>query len=168
MSKNVIRLTESELKTIITESVKQIISEAFGKSRTSNTNVASFGVHLNDIRFENLQLDDFITENYDELPSEEVQVEISYSTYAGDKGDYYTPPTAPYAELNDIKVDTNQVFANAMSSELYQIFIQEVDSFVENNYEDYIQEISYDEPEPDWDSIRKERQLRAMEKNNQF
>lgn len=133
MKKNIIRLTESELKKLIRESVKSIIAEANGY------NTEYISVDLCYVDFDNEELGDFL-DSLDETP-DQVSCELEYSIEEYDKGDYWTPPSGGYADIVDWSIDTDGVFKNILPPELYEIFIQSVSNYISNNTDAFAESI---------------------------
>lgn len=119
-------------------------------------------INLVDIMF-SPEVDEFIGENWDNFPAEEVDVNLILINHPGDKGDYYNPPFEAETELIDTEVDPNGVFKSVFPAELYPIFVSDVDKHIDNNIEDVLEPFEYDEPEPDWDAIRDERRIRDLD-----
>lgn len=133
---------------------------SYGKSQRFKTPV---DFNLVDIMF-SPEVDEFIGDNWDNFPAEEVDVNLILINHPGDKGDYYNPPFEAETELIDTEVDPNGVFKSVFPEKLYPIFVSDVDKHIDNNIEDVLEQFEYDEPEPDWDEIRKERKLRELDR----
>ena len=136
MKKNIIRLTESELKNLIRESVKSIIAEANGY------NTEDISVDLCYVDFDSEELGDFL-DSLDEYP-DQVSCELEYSIEEYDRGDYWTPPSGGYAEIVDWSVDTDGVFKSILPPELYEIFVQSVSSYISDNTDSFAEKIYED------------------------
>lgn len=137
MKKNVVRLTESELKAFIKEAVHNIISEA------SNNKWDSYmSIDLYDIDCDDEELGAFF-ENLEEYP-DSVEVGIDYEIIPYNGGDYYTPPSGGGAELTNYELDVYNTFKEIMPEDLYQRFLGYVDKAFSNKIEDYLMRI-YDE-----------------------
>ena len=146
MKKNVIRLTESELKAFIKEAVHNIISEA------SNNRWDSYmSIDMHNIDCDDEELEEFF-DNLEECP-DSVEVGIDYKIIPYDRGDYYTPPSGGEAELTDYELDVYNTFKNIMPEELYQRFLGYVDKAFSNQIDDYLMRIydDYENYEPEYE-----------------
>jgi hypothetical protein len=133
MSKNIIRLTESELKTMIKEAVNKIITES-PLYRKPVAREDYINVELMDLEFSNLQLDEFFAEA--ECPPV-VKVKVKYTIEPIDRGDYWTPSSGGGIEKQDIEVDYDGTFKNIVPEDLYQIFISDIQSYVNKHWDGY-------------------------------
>lgn len=142
-----VRLTESELKNMIIESVKKILKEA----RTSNE-TKTIVLSIGDFYYENKELDEWIGDNWDNLPTEDVEITINFRYIPEDKGDYWTPPSGGYIELNDIEFNDNplmQYLKQELSTEFVQTIMATIESYVEENVDELVQYQEEDGPDPD-------------------
>lgn len=158
--KNIIRLTESELKTLISESVKNILKESGVRKNNKSSDISkNFDVDLYDVEFSNPELDEYLSE-LENLP-ETVEVVLHFREVPYDKGDYYTPPSGGYAELEDYDIDSDGTFEKLLPPELYQHFIEDVSNYIDENASDFESEAfeEYDEPEYDYWEAYKDRKL---------
>jgi hypothetical protein len=145
MKKNIIRLTESELKAFIKEAVHNIISEA------SNNRWDSYmTIDIGDIDCDD-ELEEFF-DNLEECP-DTVEVGIDYEIIPYDRGDYYTPPSGGEAELTDYELDVYNTFKDILPEDLYQRFLGYVDKAFSNQIDDYLMEIydDYENYEPEYE-----------------
>jgi hypothetical protein len=145
MKKNIIRLTESELKAFIKEAVHNIISEA------SNNRWDSYmTIDIGDIDCDD-ELEEFF-DNLEECP-DTVEVGIDYEIIPYDRGDYYTPPSGGEAELTDYELDVYNTFKDILPEDLYQRFLGYVDKAFSNQIDDYLMGIydDYENYEPDYE-----------------
>lgn len=134
MKKNVVRLTESELKAFIKEAVHNIISEA------SNNKWDSYmSIDLYDIDCDDEELGAFF-ENLEEYP-DSVEVGIDYEIIPYNGGDYYTPPSGGGAELTNYELDVYNTFKEIMPEDLYQRFLGYVDKAFSKKIDDYLMKI---------------------------
>lgn len=132
MKKNVIRLTESELRGLIQESVKKILSESMGGSEVSEY-----------IPLDNLDLDDTLLDFFDTCDRcpEEVEVTINYTYEAPYHGDYDNAPYAGGVDINDWNADASGIFRGILPNELYGQFIDAVNTYMDENLSDIENEI---------------------------
>lgn len=145
MKKNIIRLTESELKAFIKEAVHSIISEASNKSWDTY-----MSIDMGDIDYDD-ELADFF-DNLEECP-DTVEVGIDYEIIPYDRGDYYTPPSGGEAELTNYELDVYNTFEDILPEDLYQRFLGYVDKAFSNKIDDYLMGIydDYENYEPDYE-----------------
>lgn len=145
MKKNVIRLTESELKAFIKEAVHNIISEASNKRWDSYMSIDMGDVECDD------ELADFF-DNLEECP-DTVEVGIDYEIIPYDRGDYYTPPSGGEAELTNYELDVYNTFEDILPEDLYQRFLGYVDKAFSNKIDNYLMEIydDYEDYEPEYE-----------------
>ena len=71
-------------------------------------------------------------------------------------------------EIDDIVIKPNELIEflkQQFEPEVFDVMINDIVTYVENNIDGLLQ-YEYDEPEPDWDEMRKERMLRDFESNN--
>lgn len=138
MKKNVIRLTETEFKKLIKESVKQTLNEinekkylheSYNSYETLNIIVDLSEVDLNEIISETL-FENGINDN-------EVNVTLYFENTPNDRGG----SGLLYVECD---VDTDNKFKGVLSNELYDEFVEAVSNYVEYNSDDYA-EIAQDE-----------------------
>ena len=149
-NKQIIRITESELKNIIKESVKTILKEQSNIKKIikeSSKDTEIFDIDLFRIDFTNPELEEFFDEN--DIPeSVSVGMKFDYDSY--DSGDYYTAPYGGHATLTDYVVDYYGKFKKILPPELYKSFIYDVNTYIENHNTDFEEDMSvgdYDEPE---------------------
>lgn len=145
MKKNIIRLTESELKTMIKEAVTKIITESpfYRKPPVQNDIIE---VELMDLEFSNPKLDEFFE---DAQCPETVSVRVEYTVEPIDHGDYWTPPSGGEVEIENMEVDYDGVFKGIIPADLYQSFVSEVQSYVNNNWDRYSENYEEYDYEPD-------------------
>lgn len=146
MKKNVVRLTESELKALIKEAVHNIISEA------SNNRWDSYmSIDIRDIDCDDEELGAFF-DNLEEYP-DSVEVGIDYEIIPYNGGDYYTPPSGGGAELTNYELDVYNTFKEIMPEDLYQRFLGYVDKAFSNKIDDYLMRIydDYENYEPEYE-----------------
>lgn len=146
MKKNVIRLTESELKAFIKEAVHNIILEA------SNNRWNSYmSIDIDDIDCDDEELKEFF-DNLEECP-DSVEVGIDYKIIPYDGGDYNTPPSGGEAELTNYELDVYNTFKDILPEELYQRFLGCVDRAFSNQIDDYLMGIydDYENYEPEYE-----------------
>ena len=144
MKKNIIRLTESELRSMIKEAVTKIIKESSYNSYDVEVDMYYI------VDYCTPQLDDFFEEA--DCP-ETVSVELVYEIEPYDAGDYYTPPSGGDANIYDYRIDTDGKFKSILPPELYDSFIKSVESYLDNNLDEYREKIydDYDDDEPDYE-----------------
>ena len=144
MKKNIIRLTESELRSMIKEAVTKMITESSGDIYYADVDMYDVSNYCTP------QLDDFFEEA--DCP-ETVSVELVYEIEPYDAGDYYTPPSGGNANIYDYRIDTDGKFKSILPPELYDEFIQAVKKCIEDNIYDYHEKIynDYDNYEPDYE-----------------
>lgn len=146
MKKNVVRLTESELKALIKEAVHNIISEA-----SNNRWDGYMSIDIRDIDCDDEELEAFF-ENLEEYP-DSVEVGIDYEIMPYNGGDYYTPPSGGGAELTNYELDVYNTFKEIMPEDLYQRFLGYVDKAFSNKIDDYLMRIydDYENYEPEYE-----------------
>ena len=149
-NKQIIRITESELKNIIKESVKTILKEQSSIKKIikeSSKETKIFDIDLFHIDFTNPELEEFFDEN--DIP-ESVSVGMRFDSNSYDSGDYYTPESGGYVTLTDYVVDYDGEFKKILPPELYKSFIHDVNTYIEKYSDDFEEDMSvgdYDEPE---------------------
>lgn len=146
MKKQIIRLTESDLHEIIKESVNRILHES------SSYSEEYIMVDVYDVNFKDERVSDFLYDNQDnELPQVSVKLEYDIEPYDG--GDYYTPPSGGYANIVRCEPDEDNQFKNIIPQELYQSFIEGIESYVYSNSDEYESQLydSYNDYEPDYE-----------------
>lgn len=143
MEKNIIRLTESELKTMIKEVVTKIIKEASYSTDTIE-------VELYYLDFTDPKLDEFFEDA--ECP-ENVLVELQYDIEPYDGGDYWTPPSGGYANIYGYNIDCDNTFKKIIPPELYNSFLQSVEDYLNKNCDEYSERLydDYSNYEPDYE-----------------
>jgi hypothetical protein len=107
-------------------------------------------INLSDILF-SPELDEFLGDNWDSLPAEEVDVNLELVDIPGDKGDYWTPPYEGGVELIDTQIDPNSLFKEVIPEELYQLFINDVDKYIDDNIDSIVQRFEYNDFDSDWE-----------------
>lgn len=150
--KNIIRLTESEFKKLISESVKNIV-EDFHKSFNfdSNRQNVRFDFNLSDLSdgFQNQELEEFFS--YSKAP-ETVDVSLIVDEESYDEGDYGTAPYGGDITFVDCEVDVDGKFKDFFKKnnmlKLYNEFKKEIYSYIEANCENYIDDSIYDDYDP--------------------
>lgn len=145
--KNIIHLTESELKTIIKEEILNIISERKIAYPTTTVYIDLFNIDIEDE-----SLCEYL-DNIDEDCPNEVAVTIEYEIIPYSPGDYWTPPEGGYADLIDCHIDSNNNFKNILPPELFEIFKQSVNEYLDKHGETYLEEIydDYANYEPEYE-----------------
>lgn len=144
--KKVITLTESEFKSLITESVKKIIREAYGQKPSGGGFYShDVSVDVMEITFDNPNLQQFFNENVESLPNNgEVKCEIGANFEPGFRGDYDNPPYGSTLSLDEWAVDTDSAFKTYFEevgmSELYEEFVREVEYYLDENIDDLVDE----------------------------
>ena len=130
----------------MTESYKKI-----NKARTSNE-IKTIVLSIGDFDYNNEELDEWIGDNWDNLPTEDVEITIYFKYIPEDKGDYWTPPSGGYIELNDIEFNDNplmQYLKQELSTEFVQTIMATIESYVEENVDELVQYQEEDGPDPD-------------------
>lgn len=132
-NKNIIHLTESELKNIIKEHVQKVLKE--WRNYRGSVPVA--------IDLWKVDLEDAVADYLDSLDNcpGEVEIKIAYEIIPYERGDYWTPPSGGYADLEEMTVDSNGAFDNILPPELYKSFEDSVHSYVSENIESYLEKI---------------------------
>lgn len=152
MKKQLIRLTEGDLHKIINESVKKILNEM-----GSNTTTSYATVDVGDIidAGNEVLCDWFETECPIDAPNE-ISIKFEYEIIPYDGGDYYTPPEGGYAEIHNYEMDGDDTYKAIMPTEIYQLFVSEVNSYVDSNLERFEEKFyeDYENYEPDYDDWR--------------
>lgn len=128
-------------------------------SKDSKTITLSIG----DFEYENEAVNDWITDNWDSLPTEDVEITIVFTYVPEDKGDYWTPPSGGYVEIDDVMVKSDETFEfirQALGEEAVNEIISTIESYVDNNAEEFIQYDEYDYgPDPD-EAYERRRDMR--------
>ena len=135
-NKKIIRLTESEFKTIIKESISTILENINDKKLLKESEII------------NVDLYDIDTSDYPELDEylqdanipDSISVEMMFDENESDNGDYYTPSTSAYFSLYDYNIDINGEFKKYLPEELYDSFINCVSELIERNKSAYEEE----------------------------
>lgn len=136
--KNVIHLTESEFKHMITETVKKIF-ESYGNGERTER----FDLNLADVdMFENQELEEYFEDNN---TPDTVYVSLTVYEEPYDSGDYFTPPSGGERSFENCEVDIDGKFKRLLPENLYHIFISEIVSYLESNYDEYMDKIPYDD-----------------------
>ena len=94
----------------------------------------------------------FDTECPTDAPNQ-ISIKFEYEIIPYDGGDYYTPPEGGYAEIHGYEIDEDGAYKAIMPTEIYQIFVSEVTSYIDSNigrFEDMFYE-EYENYEPDYD-----------------
>lgn len=102
-------------------------------------------VDLMYLEFSNPQLEEFFE---DAKCPEAVSVRVEYTVEPINRGDYWTPPSGGEVEIENMEVDYDGVFKNIIPADLYQSFVSEVQSYVNDNWDRYSE--NYEEYEPDY------------------
>lgn len=151
--KNIIRLTESEFKKLISESVRNIV-EDFHKSFNYGTNEQNvrFDFDLYDLLsngFQNQELEEFFS--YANAPKT-VDVSLTVNVQSYDEGDYDTAPYGSDMAFVDCEVDVDgkfkEFFKKNNMEELYNEFVKEIYSYLQANFENYVDDFMYDDYDP--------------------
>ena len=149
--KNIIRLTESELKTLISESVKNILKESGIRKINESSGISkNFDVDLYYVEISNPELDEYLSE-LETLP-ETVSVLMNFNEEPYDAGDYYTAPSGGYFELENYEIDTDGAFKRIIPQNLYQSFIQDVASYIDSHANEFESQMDSDDYESDFDN----------------
>lgn len=131
-NKNTIRLTESELKTLIKETVKKIIKESYN-SRTEN-----YDIDLSGIYSFSPEVDNFFENN--KCP-DTVSVDIDFQAEPYNPGDRWTPPSGGEWYISEIEIDTDGIFKKIMPNNVYQHFINDVNEHIMKNMRTFIENL---------------------------
>jgi hypothetical protein len=135
--KKTIRLTESEFKNIIKESVKYII-ENYNRNDILKES-ETFDVDLSDIDSSSYpELDEFLQ---DAKMPDTIKVDMDFDIDYGDEGDYWTAPTGSSCRLIDYHIDSYGDFKQYVPEELYNEFIECVGDSIERNSSYYEEEV---------------------------
>jgi hypothetical protein len=135
---NIIRLTESELKDVITETVKSILTEC----NYSSNLIKESMTFSNDF-----ELDSFLIKNDDLIEYLEdegfpnICVEMIFNVEPYYPGDYYNPPYGGEVSLINYEIDTDGTFRSIFPPDLYKAFLKEVSDYIKQNKEGYESEI---------------------------
>jgi hypothetical protein len=142
--KNVIRLTESEFKNLISETVKNIV-ESYSNDYFLNENIeyngnGEFVIFIDNLDYSNhpelekyfLSISDKLEENYNLMV---INVKVYYDTYKGRHGNYatYEEPIAPSYDIIDYDYEINPELKNMMDTEIYNSFNKFIDEYIYNN-----------------------------------
>lgn len=140
--KKVIKLTESELKNIIKESVKKVLNEtkhlheSFNDSEYIKDEIELWELDLSE------EVSDFL-EDYNGKEYDTVSVEVEVINEPYNSGDYWTPPSGG-VRFSDCKVDTDGKFKAILPDKLYDDFTSAVYDCVYSHSEDYEEQIKHD------------------------
>ena len=144
--KKVITLTESEFKSLITESVKKIIREAYGQ-RSSGGGFYSHDVSVDvmEMTFDNPNLQKFFEDNVDTLPNNgDVKCEIGANLEPRFRGDHENPPYGGELSLDEWAVDSDSAFKTYFEQAgmlvLYPEFVRDVEYYLDENIDDLVDE----------------------------
>jgi hypothetical protein len=121
------------------------MNEAYNRHSTT-----IISIDLGGIEFPNQALNDFIDENYDNMP-DCVEVEFEYEYIPYTPATYWQPAEGDEIEVYGIEVLADE-FANIIPQELFTDFVDTIESYAETNCEDLIrnEDDFYDEgPDPD-------------------
>lgn len=121
------------------------MNEAYNRHST-----ITIPIDLGYVDFSNQDLNDFLDENYDNIP-DCVEVEFEYKYIPYTPATYWQPAEGDEIELYDIKVLADE-FANIIPQELFTVFVDTIESYAETNYEELIRDENdfYDDgPDPD-------------------
>lgn len=134
-----IKMTESQFKAFIKESVANVLNEMGFKKRINESSGYEELETEIEVDFLKCAQTGEIAQllDSDKLPwTVNVILYLEWIPY--DKGDYYTPPYGGFSEIQDIKVDTTGEFKAVLSPELYGVFVNEVKEYVYDNEEKLI------------------------------
>lgn len=138
--KNVIRLTESEFKYMITEAIKNIF-ESYDNKRYER-----FDLDLADVdMFDNPELEDYFADA--DLPNS-VDVSLTVIEEPSYEGDYNNAPYGGRIEYVGCEVDIDGSFKKELPQSLYNIFVDEITNYLKSNYEKIIDDMANDEYDP--------------------
>lgn len=128
------------------------MSENCGKKNIteSSANQVSevFEVDLYYVDFTSQELSDYFENN--DIPHNSVDVKMVFETYPYNGGDYFTPPSGGNVDFIDCVVDCYGEFKKILPDELYQLFIDDVRRFVDENSEGFAEEIETTQEAPDY------------------
>jgi hypothetical protein len=120
---------------------------------THSTDIKTIVLSIGDFEYENEDLNNWITDNWDSLPTEDVNIEIDFTYVPEDKGDYWTPPSGDYITVNDVTVSSDETFEyikQNLGEEAVKEIISTIESYVYDNADELIQ-YDYDDYGPDPD-----------------
>lgn len=139
--KNVIRLTESEFKHMISEAVKNIVESYRNNERTEKIDLKLWDIDS----FENQQLEEFFRDAINAPDSVFISLTVNEEPY--DSGDYNNAPSGGEYYFIDCEVDINnrfkRYFGEENASNLYPIFIEEITEYLETNYDKIMRKIPH-------------------------
>ena len=135
-NKNIIQLTETELKNIIKEHVQKVLLEYRNYSSSESITIDLWSVDIEDA------VADYL-DSLDDFPGT-VEIELYYEIIPYEPGDYWTPPYGGYADLEKIEVDTDGAFQKILPPELYESFKDSVTDYMSKHNESYLEKI-YDD-----------------------
>lgn len=137
MAKKIIRLTESELKSIISEHVTKILKEA------QRYYTWDIGIKIYDIDFPD-ELNNFLDEIYenDMEITNTISVQLEYEMVPYDAGDYLTPSSGGGCNIVDVIIDQNDEFKSILPDTFYKQFISAVYTYVQKHMDTYCEKIN--------------------------
>ena len=148
-SKNTICLTENQFKVMISEAIRNVINELHSNQSLlkeyntySKTDIIS--VDLADVEFSK-NLDEFFLESPYETMPDKVDVEVTFQEIPYDGGDYYNEPSGGYLEYEGCSVDYYDEYKKLLPPDLYNVFLEDVESYVECNWEKIAETIDTDD-----------------------
>lgn len=137
--KRTIRLTESDLRQVIKESVTKILNESYCNTKCIEDEINISDTNGSDILF------DYLYEN--DITDDIVSVNIYVDNEPYDAGDYYTPPSGG-ASYSHCEVDVDGKFKQILPDEIYSELVSAVEEYIDRHSDEYVEEfVEYN----DWD-----------------
>lgn len=142
--KKTIVLTESELKGVIAETVKRIISEMTpGRNSQKGYFSQNIDVPCSEIVFSDNNLDQYVDENYKLLPNGGVvKCHIKGEYVPPFPGNYDNPPSDYELNLEDMDVDIDDAFETFFNengmTEMFNGFMTDIFDYLEDNVDELV------------------------------
>jgi hypothetical protein len=153
---NTIRLTESEFKSLIKESVKQVLNCNLKNCSLIKEEI----IHKSDNEFILLAYDIDYSDNpklkqfFDNAPEGiedfmDVDIISYYETYEGRPGNYatYEEPIPASYEIYDYDYKINQELKNFMDDDIYNEFNKYIDDYISSNLDEMVNYFENSDPE---------------------
>ena len=149
------KLTYNDVRYIISEATKRIISEQYGSNKKSRI----ISINIDDVADESWDVfEDEIEVLYDKLNGEDayIQLRCIFDYDEGQDGDgWFTEKINPSCTLYDMTPIDNDFLKGELSPEAYNAILTSVKKYVWKNHDDYEMEME--------DEIEKENDSREMD-----
>ena len=128
MAKRTVRLTESELKRMIVESVKNVLKEGFNETVEKEVYFP-----LADALYDDENWEMWFRRYSNEFPDDIVDATVWYYSTPEDPGDDWTAPNGGSVYVQDVEIHENELtdyLKSVLDEETYLQIIQMCESFV--------------------------------------